>query len=290
MKGTKKMILGTAQFGSNYGISNLNGKPNLEEVFEILSTAYDNGIRDIDTAEAYGEAHKLIGEFHKKNTEKKFKVNTKLPKTDFGELEFIIKKYKADLNVTCIETLFFHSFQSYYNYRNNLHNLLNLKKRGLINKIGVSVYTNEEIEKVIKDENIDLIQAPFNLFDNINKRGRVFDNAKKVGKEIQIRSIFLQGLFFLKPNTEKNITKLLAKELEYLNVISTNSNLSISTIALNYCLDQNLIDSVVLGVNSKKELLDNIFITKATLPVNIINQINSIDIFDINNLNPSKWS
>ena len=113
---------------------------------------------------------------------------------------------------------------------------------------------------MVEDKNIDLIQAPFNLFDNINKRGKVFDNAIKRGKKIQIRSVFLQGLFFLKPNSKKNITKLLASELDMLRIISTNSNLSISTIALNYSLDQPLIDSLIIGVNSKEELLDNIFL------------------------------
>jgi aryl-alcohol dehydrogenase-like predicted oxidoreductase len=289
MKDIKKIILGSAQFGSDYGISNINGKPSQIEIFDILSLAYNNGIRYIDTAEAYGEAHKLIGDFHKSNPDKRFEINTKLPKSGIGNVEFIINKYLFDLNIRYIETLLFHSFQSYYNYKSSIDNLMSLKRLGLIKKIGVSVYTNEEIEKVIEDKNIDLIQAPFNLFDNINKRGKVFDNAIKRGKKIQIRSVFLQGLFFLKPNSEKNITKLLANELDILRIISTNSNLSISTIALNYSLDQPLIDSLIIGVNSKEELLDNILQAKINIPLNITDQINSIDIFDINNLNPSKW-
>jgi aryl-alcohol dehydrogenase-like predicted oxidoreductase len=289
MKDIKKIILGSAQFGSDYGISNINGKPSQIEIFDILSSAYDHGIRYLDTAEAYGGAHKLIGDFHKKNPDRKFEVNTKFPKSDIGNVEFIINKYLFELNITHIDTLFFHSFQSYYNYRSSIDNLMSLKRIGLIKKIGVSVYTNEEIEKVIEDKNIDLIQAPFNLFDNINKRGKVFDNAIKRGKKIQIRSVFLQGLFFLKPNSEKNITKLLANELDMLRIISTNSRLPISTIALNYSLDQPLIDSLIIGVNTKEELLDNILKANINLPLNITDQINSIDIFDLNNLNPSKW-
>ena len=46
-----KIILGTVQFGLEYGINNINGKPDKETVFEILSSAYDNGIKYFDYKE-----------------------------------------------------------------------------------------------------------------------------------------------------------------------------------------------------------------------------------------------
>ena len=45
-----KMVLGTAQFGQDYGIANLSGKPSTREVFDILNVALYNGIRSFDTA------------------------------------------------------------------------------------------------------------------------------------------------------------------------------------------------------------------------------------------------
>ena len=42
---TKKMVLGTAQFGMDYGIVNINGKPKKKEVFDILDLAWEKGIR-----------------------------------------------------------------------------------------------------------------------------------------------------------------------------------------------------------------------------------------------------
>ena len=62
-----KLILGTVQFGLEYGINNLKGKPDKKTVFEILSYANNKGIKYLDTAELYGDAHNLIGEFHKSN-------------------------------------------------------------------------------------------------------------------------------------------------------------------------------------------------------------------------------
>ena len=66
-----KILLGTAQLGLNYGINNKDGKPSVESSIEILSAAYDNNIRFLDTAEAYGDAHEVIGNFHKQYPQKK---------------------------------------------------------------------------------------------------------------------------------------------------------------------------------------------------------------------------
>ena len=70
------MILGTVQFGLPYGINNEAGKPDQEQVEEILAEAYRSGIRTLDTSNVYGDAENVIGNFHKKNNFC-FQVNTK---------------------------------------------------------------------------------------------------------------------------------------------------------------------------------------------------------------------
>ena len=52
---TVPMVLGTVQLGMNYGIANLDGKPDEEKSFSILRTALEGGINTLDTARAYGE-------------------------------------------------------------------------------------------------------------------------------------------------------------------------------------------------------------------------------------------
>ena len=74
-----KLILGTAQFGMNYGINNSTGKINKSEVFEILKYAFVNGIQYLDTAPVYGDAQSIIGEFHEEHPQIKFNVITKIP-------------------------------------------------------------------------------------------------------------------------------------------------------------------------------------------------------------------
>ena len=72
-----KIILGTAQFGLDYGINNSSGKLKEKEVFNILDYSKERGINIIDTANAYGNAIDIIGNFIKKNPNS-FKINTKL--------------------------------------------------------------------------------------------------------------------------------------------------------------------------------------------------------------------
>ncbi len=72
-----KIILGTVQFGLRLWINNNNGKPNHNEVKSILDYAYNNNINFLDTAEAYGNSHEIIGNYHA-NSNNKFKVITKL--------------------------------------------------------------------------------------------------------------------------------------------------------------------------------------------------------------------
>jgi len=72
-----KLVLGTAQFGLDYGINNSNGKVSNLEIQRILNFAYENNIRILDTAESYGNAHEIIGSYHKKNPKKKIIISEK---------------------------------------------------------------------------------------------------------------------------------------------------------------------------------------------------------------------
>ena len=75
-----ELSLGTAQFGLTYGITNKKGKIDSSEILKILKYSKDNGIKYIDTAQAYGEAEKIIGNsLPKKN---KFLITSKLPPID----------------------------------------------------------------------------------------------------------------------------------------------------------------------------------------------------------------
>ena len=72
------MILGTVELGMAYGINNTQGKPSLEKSFEVLDAAWRGGIRELDTASAYGDSEEIIGMFQSERNVH-FKTDTKLP-------------------------------------------------------------------------------------------------------------------------------------------------------------------------------------------------------------------
>ncbi len=253
--------MGTVQLGLDYGINNQLGKPDLNNSFEILQTAYNSGISFLDTAEAYGDAVDIIGKFH---AEKKVEFNII---SKFGSI-----KSETDLNKNISETLTKLNQNSLYAYLFHspsdikklqtlpklVSQLNDLKSGGKIKKIGISIYTNDDFEQAIKNPLIELIQFPFNVFDNNNKRLEILKKAKDNGKEVHCRSVFLQGLFYKKPNEIPNKLTPLIPYLEVLNSISKKLNLTITELALNYALSNPYIDKVLIGVDSVNQLNQNI--------------------------------
>ena len=69
-----------------------------------------------------------------------------------------------------------------------------LKKGKLAKKIGVSGYNPNEIKKILKIWKPDVIQLPFNIFDQRLISSKVIDLLYKKKIEIHVRSIFLQGM------------------------------------------------------------------------------------------------
>jgi aryl-alcohol dehydrogenase-like predicted oxidoreductase len=286
----KKLILGTVQMGLDYGINNSFGKISIEESHQILLKAHISGITTLDTAEVYGNAHKVIGIFHKNNPDYKFNIITKVPHNiESNSIEIKVKEYLADLEVNCLDVLMFHSFESFINNSTAIDVLVDLKLKGYINHIGVSVYTNDQIEYLLNEDEISVVQLPFNLLDNISIKGTLIEQLKAKGKIIHTRSAFLQGLFFKKTSDKNKIVQKLKSELEILNQIVEQSNCSMEELALSYCLFQKNIDNVIIGVDSEDHLNTNIKASTYKIEEDTILKINNIKTKDLDLLNPSLW-
>ena len=287
-----KLILGTVQFGLDYGINNNSGKLSEKDVTEILNTAYAYGIKLLDTAEAYGDSQERIGAYHK-NSINKFQVITKFSSSIHNLPTNIIDRVKRNIETLKVSSLYCYMFHNYSDFEKYFkvyeNDLLQLKKEGHIKKIGVSVYTNDEFKKVLENKDIDLIQVPFNLLDNYNKRGDLFSKAKELNIEIHTRSAFLQGLFF--KNTEE-LQDVLVPLIPYLKELQGMclENYKINDLALSYVYSQNNIDNVLIGVDSVLQLQSNVSSINKSISEKTIKQINRINVKEINLLNPSNWN
>lgn len=277
--------------GLSYGINNSIGKISFINSCKILLKAFESGITTLDTAEAYGNAHQVIGEFHKINSKIKFDIITKIPHDiDSNLIEEKVKTYIKDLNVDYLEVLMFHSFDSYKNNTKIIDKLNSFKSQGLIKNIGVSIYTNNQIEDLLFDNTISVVQMPFNLLDNESVRGELMQKLKDKGKIVHTRSAFLQGLFFKESSDTNLVFKKLSSKIIEIRNIANDQNLSISNLALGYCFHQKNIDQVLIGVDSVQQLIDNIDSANCILNQETVNKINSVKVENLDLLNPSIWN
>ena len=286
-----KLVLGAVQFGINYGVNNQKGIPSTNEIKKILDFAFKSKINILDTAEAYGNSQERIGEYLKKSNNK-FKIITKYSKLRNDLPSNIIDRVKNNLEILNIDNLYcymFHNFNDYISCFNLFkEDLFYLKRNGLIDKIGVSLHSNEEIYEVLKNDNINLIQLPFNLLDNSNQRKEVLIKAKSKGIEVHTRSVFLQGLFFKDLNQIKgNLLEI----KEYLNLIKEIvGKEEMNDLALNYAYSKEYIDCVLLGVDSVNQLKSNINTIKNSKTENFNYEVDNIFVNNNLLLNPANWN
>lgn len=274
-----KLVLGTVQFGLQYGV-NSAGRPSEDAVKGILAEAAKGGITTLDTSSAYGNSEEILGKCI--IVEENFKVVSKYPKgeTSVGEM------FNSSLKRLKVEKLYGYLLHHFEVYKNNpavWDEFISLKESGKVQKIGFSLYTPEELEFIIKKGSpFDLIQVPFNIFDK--KFLPYMKELHEEGVEIHVRSTFLQGLFFKDRNALPEKLQPMKKYLLQLDEFSKKSGLSISEIALNYNLQNPYVDGVLIGVDNVEQLQMNLNSVKDT-PINI-----EIAVKEQELLNPVNWN
>ena len=284
---TKKISLGTAQFGINYGIN--KKKTNLKEIKKIIDYSNKIKIKKIDTAIAYGKSEKILGSFSLKN----WRITTKIPeyRVSYGDPEKWTKdQINSSLNLLRVKRLhgvLFHNTNDLFNSNGKkiYKALLNLKKNGLIKKIGISIYDFQKLNKILKLFKIDIVQVPFNIIDRRLLKSSLMKLQKKKKIELQVRSIFLQGLLLknLKYKNKKFINhRSIWKSLH--NWLSKN-RYDIIDVCINDCLKYNF-NTIVIGFENLNQLIRVINYKK----IHKLRLSNNFSSNDISLINPAKWN
>lgn len=274
-----KLVLGTVQFGLQYGV-NSAGRPNVEVVRNILAEAAKGDISILDTSSAYGNSEEILGECI--TSEENFKIVSKYPKGDAP----VSDMFNGSLRRLKVEKLYgylLHHFEVYKNNPKVWDEFVALKESGKVKKIGFSLYSPAELEFILSNKSpFDLIQVPFNILDK--KFMPYMKELHEEGVEIHVRSTFLQGLFFKDRNALSEKVEPLRKYLLQLDDYSSKTGLSISEIALNYNLQNPYIDGVLIGVDNVEQLKTNLASVRDTL-IDV-----EIDVKEQELLNPVNWN
>ena len=281
-----KITLGTAQWGMNYGINNSLGIPNNEELNAIISLAKKNKISFLDTAAGYGNSEDRIGKLNDLSFNIITKISSNILKNSVkNQLDSSLKRLKQKQIYGCL----FHNTKSLINNTAIWDDLKKEKHKGKINKIGYSVYNVDELNFLLELKCIpDIIQLPYSCLDL--KFDSSLRKLKDLGVEIHARSIFLQGIYFYKKATLPAHLSMFENSLNQLKEIKNFFNVKTLDLILHFVLKNELIDKLVLGFETKKQLNDTIIsINKTTIPDEIIDSVKKINLEDYKMLNPSNW-
>lgn len=258
-----KLGIGTVQFGMNYGLT-CSLKPLKEEIKKIINLAKIHNISAIDTAPAYGNAEVLLGE--ELTEEYKWIIITKTLKFGLKSLtsthidNFVSSFYTSlkNLKTDSVYGLMIHKPQDLIIKDGfKLYEQMQLfKQKGLVKKIGVSVYNSNEIDQILNNFKIDIIQVPLNIFDQRLIQSGHLSLLKKKDIEIHARSIFLQGLLLM--SSEEAYKKISLIEIsslydKYYRFLQDN-NITPLEGCVNFVKNIPEVDTVIVGINSSDHL------------------------------------
>lgn len=276
---SSKLVIGTVQFGLDYGIHSA-GRPDRAAVVDILNLASDSGIDVLDTSAAYGDSEVVLGQTMSK-AGGGFRIVSKYPKCDRPVAE-VLAQSLSNLGVTSIYGYLLHHFEVYKSRPDLWREFEAVKENGLVRKIGFSLYSPSELELVLeRGDAFDLVQFPYNIFD------RQFEpylpKLKEMGVEIHVRSTFLQGLFFMDPAKLPERLTPLAPYIAALHQYAAQNGLTVAQVAMNYNLQNEYIDGVLIGVDNCDQLRENI----STVTEQSINF--TVNVMQRELLNPVNW-
>ena len=255
-----KIALGTVQFGLDYGVANEGGIVSRAEVSDILACARGYGVDTLDTAITYGESEAVLGDLPLDH----WKIVSKIPPGLQGGVSpydwavAAVGGSLARLKRSSIYGVLLHRSKMLLEPGGVevFEALQRLKKNGVISKIGISIYSPEELEILIPKFELDLVQAPFSVFDRRLLNSGWLQRLGERGIEVHTRSAFLQGLLLVPSGRLPGKFRQWQPVWREWESWLASSNLTALEACVRYSLSQSNIGKVVVGVQTAGQLFE----------------------------------
>ncbi len=286
MSDNKEVILGAAQFGNSYGISNSYGRLKKNTINKIFIAAIKNGITKIDVSDDYFDSSikKIIKKFN-------FEICFKIPSIKTLSIEQIKEIINSNIrHYKKIHSISIHSPKDLL-LKKKLKQVINylylLKKKKLIKKIGISIYNEKELYLASKifNKKLDLIQIPINLVDQRFAKKNIVKKIKELKLEVHARSVFLQGLLLMKSKNKPKYFKKWNKIFTIYDKLTVRKKMF---MCVNFVKQLNFINALVIGFSSPNQLNDTFLLEKKYKYKHLQSDIN-IKSDAIKLINPTKW-
>jgi len=253
-----KLALGSVQFGMEYGVSNDSGQVVLDQISVILSRAKELGLNTIDTAIEYGDSETRLGQSGVEG----WNVITKLPELPESGVDIFswvneqITESLERLKISSLSGVLFHNPKQLLTPNGKLlwSSIQELKKRGIVKKIGFSIYSPEELDLLCPFFPPDIVQAPYNIFDRRIVTSGWHKRMVDMGIEVHVRSIFLQGLLLMTRDTRPAKFERWAYLWDLWEQILEDNCLTPLQACLHFVMNEEFISKVVVGVHTLTQL------------------------------------
>ncbi|MDT3687789.1 MAG: aldo/keto reductase [Pseudorhodoplanes sp.] len=247
-----RLVIGTAQFGLDYGLVNSRRKLSSADAATILALARDSGVSWLDTAAAYGDAEHLLGECGVED----FRVVTKIPSLREPTCASVIEQCRSSLKrlrLPYVHALLIHNAADLMgsDAAEVYAGLVAARDEGLTERIGASVYEAGEAIALVGRFDLDVIQCPLSVLDV--RMAAAIEAMSERGIAIHVRSIFLQGLALQPPQEIPDRLAGLRPYVSNFQTRATEHGLSSIEAALSFARDWPGVEGVVVGVSSVLE-------------------------------------
>ena len=287
----RKLALGAVQFGIDYGINSTEGQVKPKEVENILHYARSKGIDLLDTAPAYGNSEKILGQVGVENikvvTKTRYFDNLEINNSDIKLLNNDFYRSLKNLKQDNIYGVLVHNANDLLKpgAEKLFKQLQELKQAEKIVKIGVSVYSHNQLQSILDSFDIDLVQLPFNILDRRLVDSGMFRMLQDRDVEIHARSVFLQGLLLMaeqsRPGKFKRWEALWKVWHEWLN----DNQITALEATIRHAISIPEISKVLVGVDTVSQLKEIVLALPGILPDIPPEMFTN----DVDLLNPSNW-
>lgn len=291
-----RLVLGTAQLGMTYGVANRRGEPDEATATEIVRAAWECGVRQFDTARAYGRSEAVLGRaLAALGIQNDARVVTKTDPQwdgrDAGTLRGHVEESLRRLGVPRLGGLLLHREGQLDGWDSGLgHMLRALISEGLVEMVGVSVYYPEAARKALSLDGIGLVQLPSNVLDRRFEATGVFEAAAQCGVSIHVRSVLLQGLLLLPPHEVPEHLVQARGVVERFQRLAISHGLTPLEAALGFAARAYPVAGVLFGAEGPDQVRANVAAFRSDVPAALLTEARrSFPAVPEGILNPSLW-
>jgi aryl-alcohol dehydrogenase-like predicted oxidoreductase len=185
----------------------------LSEVDRLLQTAAEHGVRRVDTAPLYGDSQKLLGSVLKDYP--CFLVSSKVGRPNFSDfnpqgIRKSVELTLKDLGISQLDTLFVHSLPKSYLESQNLVVLEEIRRSGVVNRIGFSG-DNEDLRAASSLEFFSCLMFSLNPLDLSNLK--FLNENSKNPPQLYLKRVLANGVYNIHLERElRNFLRVISKK------------------------------------------------------------------------------